>query len=69
VQVLNTRYVRRLITMEKACPYDADAAAAWRTQLGSAPMPMDSIHETVYHSRITREERAQKKKRFRGKVT
>ena len=69
VQVLNSRYIRRLITMEKVAPYSEEAAAAWRQQLGDASLPVEAVPAAVYERRIGDNERVVKKKRFRGKST
>ncbi|GFR46055.1 hypothetical protein Agub_g7525 [Astrephomene gubernaculifera] len=47
-QILTSRYSRRLITMEKVRPYDADAAAAYHASKPDPTMAIDRIHDIVY---------------------
>lgn len=47
-QILSTRYSRRLITMQKVRPYNADEAAAYYEQRGPPKMLIDDMHEHVY---------------------
>ena len=49
-QILTTRYSRRLITMRKARPYCAEAAAAYYERRGPPRMASDSMHDYVYAS-------------------
>jgi hypothetical protein len=69
VQVLNTRYVRRLITLQKHKAYDAAEGQQWLESNKDLKLAIDGIHEMVYASRTTREERAGKKLRYRSKRT
>ncbi|KAG1669595.1 hypothetical protein FOA52_006368 [Chlamydomonas sp. UWO 241] len=57
LQLLNTRYCRRLVTMEKVRPYDAEAAAAHHAAVGDAVLSIDNLHDVVYEERDKRDER------------
>lgn len=67
LQVLTTRYARRLITMRKVAEYDSGGGAQWAAQHASLDLAIDRLHESVYGSKTTDAERAQKKRPFRGK--
>ncbi|KAG2435965.1 hypothetical protein HYH02_011679 [Chlamydomonas schloesseri] len=47
-QILTMRYSRRLVTMEKVCPYDAAAAAAYHAARPDPTMAIDRLHDIVY---------------------
>lgn len=69
VQVLSSRYIRRMITMQKRRDYNEEEALAWRSQLGDPTMAIDQIHDIVYEARSPRPAPEKpNKKRFRGKV-
>ncbi|CAL8463394.1 g2928 [Coccomyxa elongata] len=50
-QVLNARYSRRLITMEKVLAYDREGAAAFHAEQGDPRMAIDDIPAIVYEPR------------------
>lgn len=54
-QILTTRYSRRLITMRKARPYDADAAALWREARKGFVMALERVPDIVWEARPPRE--------------
>lgn len=66
--MLTARYVRRLITMEKVAAYDHGGGAAWAAQHATLDLAIDALHENVYGSKTTAEERALKKRPFRSKT-
>ena len=66
--MLSTRYVRRLIVMEKVCEYDDGHVAAWLEAQGPPAMAIDSIHDVVYETRQSAPDRVKGRKRFRGKT-
>lgn len=47
-QILTSRYSRRLITMVKTKPYDAEAAAEFKRQRQGFVMALDRLSELVY---------------------
>ena len=67
VQTLSARYMRRLITMVKVKPFDADMSAAWRESLQGVHLPIDKLHEVVYEARQPPTSKKGKKARYRGK--
>jgi hypothetical protein len=50
-QILTSRYSRRLITMVKVKPYDADAAAAFKKEREDYVMALDRLSELVYYDK------------------
>jgi hypothetical protein len=67
-QVLNTRYLRRLVVMEKVAPYDEAAGTAWLEVHRGLALGIDGIHEMVYAKRVSKAEKKYKKQRFRSKT-
>lgn len=49
-QILTIRYSRRLITMEKVCKYDSEAAAAHHAAHPDPTMMVDRLYDIVYES-------------------
>ena len=69
VQQLSARYMRRLVTMVKAKPFDADVSATWRESLQDVELPIDKLHEVVYEARqpVSAAAKKGRKARYRGK--
>ena len=67
IQSLSCRYMRRLITMVKVKPFDAEAAAAWRASLQNTQLPIDNLHDVVYEARKGPAVKKGRKERYRGK--
>lgn len=68
VQMLTSRYVRRLVVMKKYSEYDDSVVAAWKASLGPPAMAIDALHDAVYQSQAKSSERPRSKLRFRGKT-
>lgn len=47
-QLLNVRYTRRLVTMEKVRRYDAEEAAAFHAANPDGASRLDALHELFY---------------------
>lgn len=67
VQTLSSRYMRRLITMIKVKPFDAQQSAAWRKSLEGMQLPIDKLHDVVYEARQSSAAKKGTKARYRGK--
>jgi hypothetical protein len=68
VQVLTSRYIRRLVVMKKCSEYEDAVVDAWKASLGPAAMAIDKLHDAVYQSQAKSSERPKRKQRFRGKT-
>jgi hypothetical protein len=66
-QCLSTRYMRRLITMVKFKPFNADESAAWRKSLEGKELPIDKLHDVVYESKSSPSLVKGNKPRYRSK--
>lgn len=71
MQVLTTRYSRRLITMQKVAAFDAQASLEHLDRQQEELDTLDHIHERVFEQRppgkLSRAERRARKPAFRGK--
>jgi len=58
-QPLSTRYSRRLITYQKAAPYDAATATAWRESRRGFVMAIEQVADLVWETRPERQARGE----------
>lgn len=71
MQVLTSRYSRRLITMQKTAPFEAAASVASHQQQQDLLAALDRIHGSVFEARpshkLTKAEKRALKPLHRGK--